>query len=191
MRVIAGEYRGRPLKAPKGQATRPTTDRVRESLMSSIMSARGTWEGAVVLDAFAGSGALGIESLSRGARFACFCERDNAALEALAANTSFLERSSVRIMRTDVVKRPPVIAGYRFDLVFLDPPYAMGGETVATLIDTLGQRGALDEHALIAYEHDKNYDPCCDEAFDSLELTLVTHKVFGDTVVDLLRKELA
>ena len=67
MRIIAGEFRGRRLEAPKGQGTRPTTDRVRESLMSALNSARGGFEDAVVLDAFAGSGGLGMESLSRGA----------------------------------------------------------------------------------------------------------------------------
>ena len=67
MRIVAGEFKGRRLQAPKGQNTRPTTDRVRESLMSALASARGGFDGAVVLDAFAGSGALGLEALSRGA----------------------------------------------------------------------------------------------------------------------------
>ncbi len=74
MRIIAGEWRGRPLAAPKGTDTRPTTDRVRESLMSALASERGGFEGAVVLDAFAGSGALGLEALSRGASCAHFFE---------------------------------------------------------------------------------------------------------------------
>ena len=72
MRIIAGQWRGRTIFAPQGDTTRPTTDRVRESLMSSLASARGGFEGAIVLDAFAGSGALGLEALSRGASFAQF-----------------------------------------------------------------------------------------------------------------------
>ena len=72
MRIIAGEYRGRVIKAPKGDGTRPPTDRVRESLMSALASARGGLEGAVVLDACAGAGALGLEARSRGAASACF-----------------------------------------------------------------------------------------------------------------------
>ena len=90
MRIIAGEYRGRRLQAPKGDATRPTTDRVRESLMSALSSARGGFEGAVVLDAFAGSGALGLEALSRGAASAHFFEKDGVALRALCANVEAL-----------------------------------------------------------------------------------------------------
>ena len=83
MRVIAGDFKGRNLKAPTGMDTRPTTDRVKESFISSLISAYGSLEGAHVLDAFAGSGALGIECLSRGAESAVFFERDTAALEAL------------------------------------------------------------------------------------------------------------
>ena len=83
MRVIAGDFKGRNLKAPTGMDTRPTTDRVKESFISSLISAYGSLEGAHVLDAFAGSGALGIECLSRGAESAVFFERDKAALEAL------------------------------------------------------------------------------------------------------------
>ena len=191
MRVIAGEHRGRTLKAPKGAATRPTIDRVRESLMSTIMSARGSWDGAVVLDAFAGSGALGIEALSRGADFACFCERDSAALSALDANTSFLDASAYRIVRGDVTKRVPICGGHRYDLVFLDPPYAMDPADVAALIASAQRSGALADEALIAYEHEDTCDPVCHEAFLSLELEPAAHKVFGSTVVDLFRKERA
>ena len=83
MRIIAGEFRGRVLKAPKGSNTRPTTDRVREALFSALASARGGLDGAIVLDAFAGSGALSFEALSRGATAAHLFERDRAALAAL------------------------------------------------------------------------------------------------------------
>ncbi len=85
VRIIAGEHRGRRLEAPKGDGTRPTIDRVRESLMSALASARGGFDDAVVLDAFAGSGALGLEALSRGAACACFCEKDASAASALAS----------------------------------------------------------------------------------------------------------
>ena len=100
MRIIAGEFRGRTIKAPKGEGTRPTTDRVRESLMSSVNSARGGFEGAVVLDAFAGSGALGLEALSRGAANARFCERDGAAFKVVCANVE-----AVSYTHLDVYKR--------------------------------------------------------------------------------------
>ena len=86
MRIIAGAWRGRPIVAPKGEGTRPTTDRVREAVMSAVSSARGGFDDAVVLDAFAGSGALGLEALSRGAASAHFYEVEGAALRALRAN---------------------------------------------------------------------------------------------------------
>lgn len=189
MRVIAGEYRGRTLRPPKGAATRPTTDRVRESLMSTIMSARGSWDGAVVLDAFAGSGALGIEALSRGAAYACFCEKDRLALQALESNTGFLERDAFRIARGDIAKRLPTCPRGAFDLVFLDPPYAMPVGDVAALIARIRDQGMLADGVLIAYEHEDSCDPVSHEAFLSLELKPISHKVYGSTVVDLFRKE--
>lgn len=191
MRIISGLYGGRTIKAPKGSATRPTTDRVRESLMSSIMSARGGFEGAVVLDAFAGSGALGIEALSRGAAFACLCEKNSAALAALVSNTSFLEPSQFRILRGDVLKQVPYASPTPYDLVFLDPPYALSADDVGALLLMVNTAGLLASGALIAYEHDKKSDPTRQDAFLSLELVPVAHKVYGDTVVDLLRREFA
>ena len=188
MRIIAGEYRGRTLRAPKGNSTRPTVDRVRESLMSSILSARGSWEGAMVLDLFAGSGALGLEALSRGADFACFCEKHPAALEALRANTVMADAQCVRILRTDVTKRlPEPPAGRPFDLLFLDPPYAMRAGEVAGLIGRLQQAGSLAADAIIAYEHDSSEEPLSDDGFNAIQLSQITRKTFGATVVDLFR----
>ncbi|MBO4365908.1 MAG: 16S rRNA (guanine(966)-N(2))-methyltransferase RsmD [Eggerthellaceae bacterium] len=187
MRIIAGEFKGRPLKAPKGTDTRPTVDRVRESLMSSILSARGTWEGAVVLDLFAGSGALGLEAISRGASYACLCDKSHQAFVALRTNAKMADSGRVRIVKTDVCKRLPVPpAGSAFDLVFLDPPYAMGAGQVAALIARLRQEGALAAGTIVSYEHDASEDPLSNEAFLSLELAPVTRKKFGSTVIDLL-----
>lgn len=187
MRIIAGEFKGRPVKAPKGDATRPTVDRVRESLMSSVLSLRGSWEGAMVLDLFAGSGALGLEALSRGARFACFCERDRAAFGALRANVAMAGRERARIVRTDVEKRLPPPAFSSFDLVFLDPPYAMGPERVAAVVARLRQAGMLADGAIISYEHGESCDPLCNETFVSLKLEPETRKQYGATVIDLLK----
>ena len=91
MRIIAGEFRGRKLDAPKGDGTRPTTDRVRESLMSALVSLRDGLDGAVVLDAFAGSGALSLEALSRGADTAVLCERDRDAAAVIERNITTLQ----------------------------------------------------------------------------------------------------
>ena len=145
MRIIAGEYRGRVIKAPKGDGTRPTTDRVRESLMSALASARGGLEGAVVLDAFAGSGALGLEALSRGAASACFFERDGAAASVVSGNmrTLGLEPRRARLVRADVLEKPPFRQRPAFDLVFLDPPYALAAEESLRMVANLAKTGRL------------------------------------------------
>ena len=120
MRVIAGELGGRRLAAPRGASTRPTSERVREALFSML----GELRGLRVLDLFAGSGALGIEALSRGAAHATFVERSAPALAALRANIAALaleERSSVRAGDALAALR----GAETYDLVFLDPPYAM------------------------------------------------------------------
>lgn len=187
MRIIAGEYRGRPLKAPKGSTTRPTIDRVRESLMSTVMSARGTWDGTIVLDAFAGSGSLGIEALSRGAAFSCFCDCDKTALDVLAQNTSFLRPGTFSVARVDVLRRLPPRAASPFDLVFLDPPYATDVQKTASLLVRLRDAGMLAEGALISFEHDKSCDPVHERSFESLESELLVHKTYGATIVDIFR----
>lgn len=120
MRVVAGEFGGRRLIGPAGTATRPTTDRVREAIFNSLGSA-GLLEGALVADLFAGSGALGIEALSRGAEQCVFVERDRTALRALDANLDALGlRSRARVVTSDVMT---VVASIDADVVFADPPY--------------------------------------------------------------------
>src|ERR671914_498164 len=120
MRVIAGRYGGRRLQAPSGEATRPTSDRVREALFS-VLGDR--LEGARVLDLYAGTGALGIEALSRGAAEATFVDRSAEATRTITANLDKTHLTdSARVVRGDVVRflRGP---GDPVDLVFLDPPY--------------------------------------------------------------------
>lgn len=121
MRVIAGEFGGRKLVAPEGLTTRPTTDKVRQAVFNSLGS-MGVIEGAVVADLYAGSGALGIEALSRGAETCVFVERDRAALHALRANIATLgiaERCTVHA--TDVMAWVPAMRN--IDIAFIDPPY--------------------------------------------------------------------
>ena len=128
MRVISGQWRGRPLVAPKGEATRPTADRTREALFSMLASRIGTFEGLAVADLFAGSGALGIEALSRGAASCLFVEQDRAALDALKANLAKLgARGDVRA--TSVLSLGPASAA--LDVVMMDPPYGSGAGLVA------------------------------------------------------------
>jgi 16S rRNA (guanine966-N2)-methyltransferase len=121
MRIIAGEWRGRKLVAPAGQQTRPTADRTRETLFSMLASRLGSFEGLRVADLFAGSGALGLEALSRGAAHATFVESDQSALRAIQANVQGLsarERVSVRALSVASLPRADPV-----DLIFADPPY--------------------------------------------------------------------
>lgn len=191
MRIIAGEFRGRRLDAPKGDGTRPTTDRVRESLMSAIHSARGGFAGARVLDAFAGSGALGMEALSRGAVSAVFCERDRSAADVVERNmrTLGLNRDTARLMRGDVLKRLPApMAGAPFDLVFLDPPYALGAAEVLDLLGRLDAAGSLAGDVLASYEHDGAHDAAVEALAVERGWDIVSHRRFGDTAVDFLER---
>lgn len=125
MRVIAGAVRGRRLKAPKGMMTRPTSDRTRESLFN-ILAGRIDLTDCAVLDICAGSGALGIEALSRGARNCCFVERGREALECITINLKSCDfMASATVMPSDARKALDASArqGRSFDLVFFDPPY--------------------------------------------------------------------
>lgn len=191
MRIIAGEYRGRRLEAPKGQGTRPTTDRVRESLMSAIHSARGGFEGARVLDAFAGSGALALEALSRGAATAVLCERDREAASVIERNLRALGlgRDEARLSRGDVLKRPPApLSGHPFDLVFLDPPYATAPADVMAFVARLRQAGALADDVIVSYEHDGADDETVAALAAGEGWAIASHRRFGDTAIDLLER---
>ncbi|WP_283170585.1 16S rRNA (guanine(966)-N(2))-methyltransferase RsmD [Curtanaerobium respiraculi] len=188
MRIIAGSMRGRRIEAPGGVSTRPTVDRVRESLMSSVFSARGGFEGAVVLDAFAGSGALGLEALSRGARVAVFCDNDEGAQRVLKRNLALAPTGSARLARVDILKQLPPAAGDPFDLVFLDPPYAVDPADVAALLVRLEAAGLLAPGALATYEHAKSFDSSVDGALHALPWRQVKRKAYGSTAIDLLRR---
>lgn len=129
MRIVAGDLRGRLLVAPKGHSTRPTADRTRQALFNVLEHA--AWapglHGRRVLDLFAGSGALGLEALSRGADFCLFVDRDEAARTAIFANLRALSReSAARVLAGDATAMGPAPAEGPFDLVFLDPPYGQG-----------------------------------------------------------------
>ncbi len=192
MRIIAGEHRGRPLKAPKGSGTRPTTDRVRESLMSALSSARGGFEGAYVLDAFAGSGALSLEALSRGAAYACLCEKDPSALKVIEENIAMLRygKGQARACRMDVLKNLPPRSKQAYDLLFLDPPYAVEAESVFALIGSLDKATCLAEDLVISYEHSSSANEKVDQLLEAAQLELSSRRSYGDTVIDIiLRKE--
>ncbi|MCY7338778.1 MAG: 16S rRNA (guanine(966)-N(2))-methyltransferase RsmD [Sphingomonas bacterium] len=133
MRIISGEWRGRKLVAPPGEQTRPTADRTRETLFSMLVSRLGSFEGLRVADLYAGSGALALEALSRGAAAAVLVENDRAALLAIDANAAALGAKSRLQVRAMSAARLPRDAP--FDLILADPPYAAGsGSAVARAV---------------------------------------------------------
>ncbi|QFT78182.1 16S rRNA (guanine(966)-N(2))-methyltransferase RsmD [Erythrobacter sp. THAF29] len=149
MRIIAGDWRGRKLSAPKGDATRPTADRTRETLFSMLTSRLGSFEGLRVADLFAGSGALGLEALSRGAAHCLFVEQDRAALDSIKSNIAALDargRSDVEAM--SVMHLRPAREPY--DLILLDPPYKTGAGAVA--LDRLLRLGWIGPATWMAVE---------------------------------------
>lgn len=133
MRIIAGRWRGRPIEAPPRQATRPTADRVRETLFSMLASRLGSFEDLRVADLFAGSGALGLEALSRGAASATFVESDARAAAIIRANIAKLGGTGQVIAGSALI----LPRAEPFDLIFADPPYApgAGSAVVASVVD--------------------------------------------------------
>lgn len=188
MRIVAGEYKGRLIDSPAKDTTRPTTDRVRESIFSSLYSRMGDLDGAAVLDAFAGSGALGIEALSRNAATCCFFELSRDAHRVLEANLDSLGLPCARarvcgIDVFDAARRPlgP------FDLVLLDPPYACEPASVRNLLDALAETGSLCDGCVIVYEHALSSTQAVVEAFGEQGAFLVTgQKKYGKIGVTYL-----
>jgi 16S rRNA (guanine966-N2)-methyltransferase len=166
VRVVAGEFKGRRLHAPRGARTRPTADRVREALFSML----GDVSGARVLDLYAGSGALGIEALSRGAESAVFVERDQQALAALRRNLAAVG-APAEVRRQDVLRFLARPEG-TFDLVFCDPPYDVAPAVAASLSEALP--ALVEENARIVTESDKR-NPLL------LSLPLAVERSYGDT----------
>src|SRR4051812_31641502 len=147
MRIIAGQWRGRPLVAPKGETTRPTADRMREALFSMLTSRLGSFEDLAVADLFAGSGALGLEALSRGAASCLFVEHDKPALDALRANIAKLgAKADVRAQ--SVMALGPAAAP--LDVILMDPPYDSGAGAVA--LDKLARLGWVGGATIISVE---------------------------------------
>jgi 16S rRNA (guanine(966)-N(2))-methyltransferase RsmD len=172
MRVVAGLYGGRRLVAPPGSATRPTSDRVREALFSVL----GTGvQGARVLDLYAGSGALGIEALSRGAASAVFVDHSAKAITAIRANLEALGiEAVVRRIEARAALRPPPEGADPYDLVFLDPPYRRAAELGRELSEALP--AVLASGARVISESDRR---------DPLELAfpLTDERRYGDTII--------
>lgn len=155
MRIIAGAWRARPIEAPPGQSTRPTADRVRETLFSMLTSRIGSFEELRVADLFAGSGALGLEALSRGAKSALFVESDERALAVIRRNAQKLGASE----RIDILKGSAFALPRSdpFDLIFADPPYARGAGTA--LVASVEKAGWLARGGWLSIETSRGDEP--------------------------------
>ncbi|WP_434043837.1 MULTISPECIES: 16S rRNA (guanine(966)-N(2))-methyltransferase RsmD [Sorangium] len=176
MRVIAGRLGGRRLAAPRGEGTRPTADRVREALFSSL----GDVTGALVCDLYAGTGALGIEALSRGARRAVFVENGRPALATLRENLAALDlEEAARVVPLPVERALDLLRDEGpFDLALLDPPYAALARAAAAAARLAGPLGLLAPAGRLVLEHARR-DPSPEIA----GLTCAAVRTYGDTAV--------
>jgi 16S rRNA (guanine966-N2)-methyltransferase len=178
MRIIAGDRKGQTIFAPKGLDTRPTSDRVRENVFNIV----APWvEGARVLDLYAGSGAMGLEALSRGAEAAVFVEADAEAVRAIERNLDRLRLTGATVLRADATTglAQETAAGRKYDLVLADPPYAM------TAYDTLARYlpRVLARDGLLVFESDARTEP-------ELEgLAVRTSRKYGSTRVTVFEHE--
>ena len=179
MRIVAGEWRRRQLRAPPGEGTRPTADRTRETLFSMLASRLGSFEGLAVADLFAGSGALGLEALSRGAERCLFVENDATALRALRDNIAALRaQQRCEVIAGSVLALGPAKAAA--DLVLLDPPYHSGAGAVA--LDRLARLGWIGEATWVALETAK------DEPVNVKALDIEAERSVGAARLTLLRR---
>lgn len=181
MRIVAGEFRGRALHAPSGEETRPTSDRVREALFNILAHGDYRIAGARVIDLFAGTGALGLEALSRGAAYALFVESAASARAAIQRNIeAFGLTGRTRVFRRDATDLGALPSGLKpFDLAFLDPPYGRG--LFAPSIEALVRGGWLAPGATLVAEERGG------EAFTAPPgFTLADERIYGETIVRIL-----
>ena len=180
MRVIAGSARRTQLKTLEGMDTRPTTDRIKETLFNMI--APYLYD-SIFLDLFAGSGAIGIEALSRGASFAAFNDMSRDAVKVIRANIEKLgfEQKSV-VMNVDFAQAIRSLSARRFDIVFLDPPYRSG--LMEKALRELSSAGILNDGAMVIAEHDAHIAPV-----DTGALVLYDRRIYRDTALSFYRLE--
>jgi 16S rRNA (guanine966-N2)-methyltransferase len=186
LRIVAGKHRGRTIAAPEGQATRPTSSRARESLFNILAHANWRDDGtsplleARVLDAFAGSGALGLEALSRGASHVTFLDNDGQAVRLIGENLRKLgETGAAKVIRGDATRPPPT--RQPCNLVFLDPPYRSGMAEQA--IQALNDAGWIESGAILAVELAHNEDVAVPAG-----LAAIDERRYGAAKIVILRK---
>ncbi|MBY4796820.1 16S rRNA (guanine(966)-N(2))-methyltransferase RsmD [Collinsella sp. AGMB00827] len=188
MRVVGGLWRGRKIGEPRGkEVVRPTTDRVREAMASIVASALPSGiEGIRVLDAFAGSGALGIEMLSRGASSCVFCDINRSSAALIRANLTSLgaDRNSYTILTTDApgAAERGSLPSPAYDLVLLDPPYVLGTEPVVRVLSALAAHDLLVDGALALVERGM-----ATAAAEVVGFERIREKRYGSTAVDVFR----
>ena len=172
MRIVGGKLKGRAIKAPRGADVRPTADRARESLFNILLNGRNAVDlaGATVLDVFAGTGALGLEALSRGAAHAVFVDNNRASLACIKENTdTFGVTAETSIVSTDarVLGKPPPILAEGADIVFLDPPYKQ--DLVLPALERLLQQGWIADHGLVIIETETGLELPTIAGFDAVD----------------------
>jgi 16S rRNA (guanine966-N2)-methyltransferase len=166
MRIVAGSHRGRPLETPPDERIRPTSDRIRESLFNILRHRLDGFAGKRVLDGFAGTGALGLEALSRGAACALFVDKDREALALARRNATALRLAGQSDFRLADITRPPR-AVQTYDLILLDPPYGKGLAGMA--LGALGAAGWLARDAIVMVEADRSQPELIPEGFATID----------------------
>ncbi|MGH3359388.1 MAG: 16S rRNA (guanine(966)-N(2))-methyltransferase RsmD [Nocardioidaceae bacterium] len=177
-RIIAGQAGGRRIATPAGDDTRPTTDRVREALFSVLESQLGGWSDVRVLDLFAGSGALGLEALSRGAAHATFVEQDRRTADVVRRNIATLGLAGATVVAAPAARAVARLDG-AFDVVFMDPPYAFGDDELTGVQAALGDRGAIAADGIVVVERSKRSG----EPVWAGGLEATRHKTYGSTTL--------
>lgn len=180
MRVVAGQWKGRRITAPQGRDTRPTADRVREAIFSAVVSRIGSLEGVQVLDLYAGSGALGIEALSRGAAGCTFVDSARSATSAIKRNLDELgaDPKSALIQVAAVERYSPREGSVAVGLLLADPPYRIDAAKFAQVLQGFADRGALEHGALVVYEHSAETSATWPKGFEA-----AGERRYGDTAV--------
>lgn len=180
MRIIGGEYRGRRLNPPVDKRIRPTSDRMRETIFNILSHRRPALRGARVLDAFAGTGALGLEALSRGAAHVSFFDRDRRALQLVKKNIALLKAEDKTTVRCVIAPNFPP-ASRPYDIIFLDPPYPL--DLISGTLETLERKNHLAENCLIIAEYQRGKEIIFPEF-----LQIIQQKTCGDAQFSFLQK---
>jgi len=177
-RIIAGTYGGRRLKAPPGDGTRPTTDRVREALFSSLQSEFGGLDGLRFLDLFAGSGAIGLEAASRGVAHVDLVENDRRAAHVISSNIAELGCRVAQVKSQPVERFVQSTPTAPYDVVFLDPPYAFPHEALAELLQAISTPAWFAEGGVVVVERSRRDKFIWPEPYAALR-----DKKYGETVL--------